>query len=74
MSTREYAQSLLDRVPESRLFYVVSCLQNAVQSDEVPNEETLEAMHEINEKIESGGCKPFYGSTADYFDMLLSEA
>lgn len=73
MSEREFAKSLIDRVPENRLFYVIAYLQGAAVPDEVPNDETLEAMQETKDKIKNGTCQPFYGSTAEFFDMLLSE-
>lgn len=40
MSNRELAKSLIDQIPESRLFYVISYLQGAALPDETPNEVT----------------------------------
>ena len=43
MSSREFAKSLIDQIPESRLFYVISYLQGAAVPDEMPNAGTQEA-------------------------------
>ena len=69
MSNREFAKSLIDQIPESRLFYVISYLQGAAVPDETPNAETLEAMAELD----SGGGYTFTGSTTDLFAVILAE-
>ncbi len=66
MSAREMAKSLIDQIPESRLYYVISYLQGAATPDETPNAETLEAFAEI----ENGGGTLFSGSAADFVAML----
>jgi hypothetical protein len=71
MSNRQLAHDLIDQIPESKLFYVVSYLQGAALSEEVPNEETLEAMAEVQQMIDSGTGEHFTGSTADYLASLL---
>lgn len=40
MSNRELAKSLIDKIPEGRLFYVISYLQGAAVPDEAPNSDT----------------------------------
>ena len=70
MSNREIAKSLIDQIPESRLFYVISYLQGAAVPDETPNAETLEAMGEVENMISAGSGEHFTGSTADFFKML----
>ena len=50
MSNRELAKNLIDQIPESRLFYVISYLQGAAVPDETPNAETLEAMAELDNR------------------------
>ena len=50
MSSREYAKQLIDQIPESKLFYIVSYLQGAAAPDETPNAETLEAMAELEKR------------------------
>lgn len=34
MSNREFAKTLIDQIPESKLFYVISYLQGAAVPDE----------------------------------------
>ena len=50
MSNREYAHTLLDRIPESRLAYIVYYLEGAAVPDEAetPNAETQEAFEELD--------------------------
>lgn len=69
MSNRELAKSLIDQIPESRLFYVVAYLQGAAVPDESPNAETLEAMAELD----SGGGHRFSGSTEQLFAELMED-
>lgn len=70
MSNRELAKSLIDQIPESRLFYVVAYLQGAAVPDETPNATTIAAMQEL----ENGGGEVWTGSTKDLFAMLDAEA
>ena len=70
MSNRDYAKSLIDQIPEGRLVYVISYLQGAAIPDEVPNDETLEALAEVETMIENAEGEHFAGSTADFFRML----
>ena len=48
MSEREFAKSLIDRIPESRLHYVIAYWPGATVPDETPNAETLEAFAELD--------------------------
>ena len=73
MSNREIAKSLIDQIPEGRLFYVISFLQGAAVPDEMPNAETAAAMLETEEAIKTGTGQHFKGSTADFFAMLGAE-
>ncbi|MCM1382744.1 MAG: hypothetical protein NC192_12470 [Muribaculaceae bacterium] len=52
MSNRDLAKNLIDKIPESKLFYVISYLQGAAVPDETPNAETLEAFAELALKAE----------------------
>ncbi|MFQ9985785.1 MAG: hypothetical protein ACLU61_08600 [Lachnospiraceae bacterium] len=67
MSNREYAHQLLDKVPESKMFYIMGVLEGAAIPDEEPNAETIEAMREL----ENGSGEHFNGSTEDLFKMIL---
>ncbi len=69
MSNRELAKTLIDQIPESRLFYVVSYLQGAAVPDETPNADTIAAMQEI----ESGGGHRFSGTTEQLFAELMED-
>ena len=76
MSNREYAKSLIDQVPEGKLLYVVAYLQGVSapgETPEIPNDETLTAMAEIEEAIASGTAEGFSGSTSDFFKMLAED-
>ena len=69
MSNREFAKSLIDQIPESRLFYVISYLQGAAVPDETPNAETLAAFAELD----NGGGHSFSGTTEELFAELMEE-
>jgi len=69
LSNRELAKTLIDQIPESRLFYVVSFLQGAAIPDEAPNAETLEAFAELDQ----GGGYRCTGSTEQLFRELMEE-
>lgn len=68
MSNREFAKSLIDQIPESRLFYVISYLQGAAVPDETPNAETLAAFAELD----NGGGHQFSGTTEEFFAELMA--
>lgn len=69
MSNRELAKSLIDQIPDGRLYYVISFLQGAAVPDETPNAETLEAFAEL----ENGGGYRFSGSTEQLFAELMED-
>ena len=69
MSNREFAKTLIDQIPENRLFYVISYLQGAAVPDEAPNAETLKAFAELD----NGGGHPFNGTTEELFAELMEE-
>ena len=69
MSNRELAKSLIDQIPESRMYYVISYLQGAAVPDEMPNAETIAAI----EELEHGGGTLFTGNTKDLFLELMEE-
>lgn len=69
MSNRELAKNLIDQIPESKMYYVISYLQGAAIPDEVPNAETIAAI----EELETGGGTVFTGSTDDFFKQLMED-
>lgn len=68
MNNRELAKSLIDQIPENRMSYVISYLQEAAVSEEIPNAETIAAI----EELENGGTL-FTGSTEELFAELMEE-
>lgn len=69
MSNRDLAKNLIDKIPESRLLYVISYLQGAAVPDETPNADTLEAFA----KLDNGGGHSFRGTTEQLFNELLED-
>lgn len=69
MSSREYAKSLIDQIPEGKLFYVLAYLQGAAVPDETPNAETLAAFAELD----GGGGHSFSGTTEQLFAELMED-
>lgn len=69
MSYKELAKSLIDQIPESKMYYIVAYLQGAAIPDEVPNAETIASI----EELESGGGTVFTGSTEALFAELMEE-
>ncbi len=55
MSDKERAIQLLEQIPESKMYYVLGFLEGVAVPDEMPNEETREAMREL----ENGGGECF---------------
>lgn len=69
VSNREFAKALIDQIPESRMFYVISYLQGAAVPDETPNRETLDAFAELDH----GGGHDFSGTTQQLFEELMED-
>ncbi len=67
MSSKEFAKTLIDQIPESKMYYIIAYLQGAAIPEEIPNAETIEAIQEL----ENGGGTVFTGSTADLFAELM---
>lgn len=74
MSYKELAKSLIDQIPDSKMYYIVAYLQGAAVPEEIPNAETLEAMTEVDEMIKADSGQHFQGTAEEFTDMLLSEA
>ena len=69
MSNRELAKSLIDQIPDSKMYYIVAYLQGAAVLEETPNAETVASI----EELESNGGTLFTGSTEDLFAELTEE-
>lgn len=73
MSYKELAKTLIDQIPDSKMYYVVAYLQVATIPDDIPNAGTLDAMAEVEEMIRTGTGQHFQGSAEEFTNMLLSE-
>lgn len=80
MSYQEIAKSMIDRLPEDKMIFVINILENIGEMSGVdaypafrPNAETIAAMAETDEMIRTGGGQHFEGSTEDFFAQLLEE-
>lgn len=69
MTSKEMAKDLIEKIPESKMYYVLAFLQGAAIPDEELNKETIEAI----EELESGRGIKFKGSTSDLFTQLMEE-
>ena len=69
MSNRDIAKTLIDQIPETRLFNVILFLQGAALPDaaETPNAETIAAI----EELKAGGGARFSGETSALFATIL---
>lgn len=68
MSNRDIAKTLIDQIPETRLFNVILFLQGAALPDaETPNAETAAAIAELA----NGGGTRFSGDTSALFASIL---
>lgn len=73
MSNKERAIKLLDRIPESKMYYIIGILEGAAIPEEMPNSETIAAINEADEILESGTGQRYEGTTEDFFKALLEE-
>ena len=70
MSNKELAIQLLDKIPESKMYYIIGVLEGAaIPEAETPNKETIEAM----EELQNGGGEIFEGSAHDFLQMMLED-
>lgn len=70
MSNKELAIQLLDKVPESKMYYIIGILEGAAIPElEMPNKETIEAI----EELQNGGGEVFEGSAHDFLQMMLED-
>lgn len=59
MSNKELAIQLLDRIPETKMYYILGVLEGAAIPEEIPNEETLAAFAEVDEMKKNGSGQKF---------------
>lgn len=80
MSYQEIAKSMIDRLPEDKLIFIINILENigemsgvAIHPEFTPNEETKAAIAEVDDMIHTGAGELFEGSTSDFFAALAGE-
>ncbi|MCI8429522.1 MAG: hypothetical protein HFI16_04585 [Lachnospiraceae bacterium] len=76
MSYHEIAKSMIDRLPEDKMIFVINMLEGLdemsgldLYPDFKPNAETIAAI----EELENGGGTVFTGSTEDLFKQLMED-
>ena len=69
MSIKERAIELIEQIPDSKMYYVLTFLEGAAIPNEMPNNETLEAMGEL----ERGNGEVFDGSTHDFLASIMGD-
>lgn len=80
MSYQEIAKSMIDRLPDDKMIFVINILENIGEMSGVDihpkfslNKETLEAMEEVEEMIATGSGQHFQGTAEEFTNLLLSE-
>lgn len=72
MSDREKIREIVDSLPEDKLVFVLTYLKGLEDGmDEEPNDDTLEAFEESEQKLKDGTIERFSGSTDDLFASIL---
>ena len=71
MSTRELAKSMIDKVPENKLPYIIAYLLGAAipNESESPYADTLEAI----EDLDNGGGHTYNGPVENLISSLLED-
>lgn len=77
MSNIELAKSMIDRLPEDKIIFIINILENIgelsgldIYPEHEPNKDTIEAIEEVNKMIKNNTGEAFDGSTADFFAGL----
>lgn len=80
MSYQEIAKSMIDRLPEDKMIFIINILENigemsgvALYPEFTPNEETQAAIAEVNEMIRTGSGQHFHGTAEKFTALLLEE-
>lgn len=69
MSDREKLYQLIDTVPDNKVAYIIGYIQGLTTEPNQPNEETVEAMRELEE----GGGTVFEGSAHEFISAMLED-
>ena len=70
MSNREKVIEIVNTMPEYRITGLLAFLQSY---EDLPNDDTIAAMEEVDEMIRTGAGQHFKGSAAEFFAMLDAE-
>jgi hypothetical protein len=77
MSNIELAKSMIDKLPEDKIIFIINILENIgelsgldIYPEYDPNQDTLEAIEEVNNMIKNNTGEAFDGSTPDFFARL----
>ena len=70
MSDRDRVIEIVNTMPDYRITGLLAFLQSY---EDVPNDETIAAMNEVDEMIRTGSGQHFKGSAAEFFAMLDAE-
>ncbi len=80
MSYQEIAKSMIDRLPEDKMVFIINILENIGEMSGIqlnpefePNAETRAAMAEVDEMIANGTGQHFSGTTEELFAQILAE-
>ncbi len=65
MSNREQVMQIIEALPEYKITGLLAFLRTF---EDIPNEDTLAAMAETDEMVNSGGGQHFTGETADFLN------
>lgn len=72
MNDREKVIDIVEKLPENKLIYVLTYLQGLSDGmADDPNDDTIEALEETEDAIQTGDITPFTGSTKDFLDTIL---
>nr|DAR94634.1 MAG TPA: hypothetical protein [Caudoviricetes sp.]DAU22358.1 MAG TPA: hypothetical protein [Caudoviricetes sp.] len=73
MSNIELAKTMLDKLPEDKIIFIINILENIYEFSGLeyePNQDTLEAIEEVDNMIKNNTGEAFDGSTSDFFARL----
>ena len=80
MSYQEIAKSMIERLPEDKMIFVVNMLERLGEMSRLglypafkPNAATIAAMTETDEMIRTGNGQHFEGTTKELFAQILEE-
>lgn len=74
MSDRDRAIQMVRELPDNKIIFVLTYLQGLEDGlDEIPNDETLQALAESDQQLKDGTIERFSGATEDLFSSILSE-